>query len=566
MTFRQRIVRGFRRNLIPGAVAAVYSVLTLFYFFPLVDPKLLEDLAWYLWDPLLITLALVVIQVSLPPKEQRGGRRFWQLVSLALAFWLAAALLTSVLHLLYSSQWISLLVDVLHLGYYLSLVLATDLKPDVKGHPERLETDHRINLFAAVGLCFTLLVYFVLIPNHLDLSEATSMRSAALLYLGLDLVLLVRFTALAMASREDRWRFTYRILAIGMFYCAFLVVLELIALFPDSPIPYATGTTWDLLWLLPFLPFILAAHLPRQMAWSPAPPPLAGPTEHRRRRATWGPALLYALLLPCVHLVLHYIGWLDAPSQTAREGLAILSFIIFGSLALVQYSRRETVRQKAQNRLRASEHRYRQLVESSPDAILVERKGRVVYTNPAAQELLGRVRLAESRDFVSLGLPNPSSQLFVEPLSPSSPAVLPLEYSLLDRHGQSLDVEVSFLWIRYQGGLACQAILRNITALRALRVEAEGMERMAAMGEFAATIAHEIRNPLASLVFNTRYLSGRLPMTEAEAKELVELEHAIDMMQTTVTRVLELARAEQPADAVKTLPNLKRPFAETNLE
>jgi PAS domain S-box-containing protein len=566
MTFLELIGKALRRDLVMDLVMVIYSLLTLFYFLPLVEPDLLENLAWYFWDPVLLTLALFAVRKSLPRTTHGNGRRFWHLVSLALSFWLAASLLTSVLHLLYSSQWIDLLVDILHLGYYLSLVLATDLKPDVFQHVRRLDTDQRINLIAAVGLCFTFLVYFVLIPNHLDLGEATSMRSAVLLYLGLDLVLLARFTALALASQDDRWRLTYRILATGMLLSAFLVCLELVSLFPGSLVPFVTGTPWDLLWLLPFLPFILAARLPMQMAEAIGSAEREMQVENPEKEAAWGPTLLYALLLPCAHLILHHIGWIDAPSQQIREGLAISCFIIFGALALVQYNRRELARQRAQKSLRASEHRYRQLVESSPDAILVERQGRIVYLNPAAQELLGTKRLAQGHDLAELGLPEPLSQRSEEVLEHTSPIALPFEHRILNHSGQPLDVEVSYLWIRYQGGLACQAILRDVTTLRALRVEAEGMERMAALGEFAATIAHEIRNPLASLVFNTRYLFDRLPMTKADQEELIELEHAIDMMQNTVTRVLELSRTEQSADAAQTSPVDKKIYAEAKRE
>ena len=393
----------------------------------------------------------------------------------------------------------------------------------------------------------------MLIPNHLDLGELSTMRSSVLLYLGLDVVLLVRFASLAADAQDNRWRLVYRILAAGMLFSAILVGLELLAFFPNSPIPSATGSLWDLLWFLPFLSYILAARLPRQMKVTVQEPPQEA-QDFKRRRSTWGPALLYALLLPCAHLVLHHIGWIDAPSQRAREALAILSFVVFGVLALVQYNRREMARQRAQKSLRASEHRYRQLVESTPDGILVEQAGRVVYTNPAARELLGEERLAEGSNLATLGLPKPSPEKFLELLAPTSPATLPIEHHLVDRNNRALDVEVSYLWIRYRGRLACQAILRDITALRALREEAESMERLAALGEFAATIAHEIRNPLASLVFNTRYLSERMPMDPTDREELAELEQAIDRMQTTVTRVLELSRAEQPSDAVKILP------------
>ena len=157
MSFLRLLGKALRQDPIMGLVVVFYWALSLFYFFPLVSPEVLENLAWYLWDPALLTLALITITHGLRQYETSSGQRFWFLVSLALGFWLSASLVTSVLHLLYTSQWISILVDILYLAYYLFLILASDLRPDIQRRLERLDPDHRIDNIAAVGLCFTLL-------------------------------------------------------------------------------------------------------------------------------------------------------------------------------------------------------------------------------------------------------------------------------------------------------------------------------------------------------------------------------------------------------------------------
>lgn len=48
-----------------------------------------------------------------------------------------------------------------------------------------------------------------------------------------------------------------------------------------------------------------------------------------------------------------------------------------------------TERKRATEALRESEERYRQLVETSPEAIAVHSEGKLVFLNPAALKLLG---------------------------------------------------------------------------------------------------------------------------------------------------------------------------------
>ena len=48
-----------------------------------------------------------------------------------------------------------------------------------------------------------------------------------------------------------------------------------------------------------------------------------------------------------------------------------------------------TDRKKAEDKLRESEERYRQLVDISPDAVLIHSEGKITYLNQAALDMLG---------------------------------------------------------------------------------------------------------------------------------------------------------------------------------
>jgi diguanylate cyclase (GGDEF)-like protein/PAS domain S-box-containing protein len=123
--------------------------------------------------------------------------------------------------------------------------------------------------------------------------------------------------------------------------------------------------------------------------------------------------------------------------------------------------------------LRASEERYRALVELSPDAIAVHRDRRILFINPAGARLLG----ADSPSVVTgrlfddflrseTGAPE-SGSLALEREQTS----LPREERLTRLDGNVIDIEVSALGITYNDEPAWQVVMRDITRRKELEDE-----------------------------------------------------------------------------------------------
>lgn len=207
---------------------------------------------------------------------------------------------------------------------------------------------------------------------------------------------------------------------------------------------------------------------------------------------------------------------------------------------LSQLQGRERERDRAEAALKESEQRYRSLVESSPEAIFVEQNDNIVYMNPSGLLLLGYESLSEVEGkklnsliagFSNLDLTAPSAT----------------EAKFIRKDGKFLDVEVTFFGTTYQGEPAIQGLARDITESKNLRIAAQRMERLAALGELSATLAHEIRNSLGSISLNFRNLSERLDIPDPYQRTFNNIELGIHRIQDIINGILNFARPVQPS-------------------
>jgi PAS domain S-box-containing protein len=129
-----------------------------------------------------------------------------------------------------------------------------------------------------------------------------------------------------------------------------------------------------------------------------------------------------------------------------------------------------TERKAVEARLQVAEERYRHLVDFSPDAVLVNFEGRIVFVNAAAVRLFGAARREDligrsPLDFVPVNL-----RAEIEALNKKT-----LE-SGLARHGgaqertrldgSTVHVETAAAPVTWEGGTAVQVIFRDVTDLR----------------------------------------------------------------------------------------------------
>jgi len=178
--------------------------------------------------------------------------------------------------------------------------------------------------------------------------------------------------------------------------------------------------------------------------------------------------------------------------------------------------------------LAESEARFRTVVESAPDGVVILRGKACAYANRAAATMLGYADARDviGRDVTSVIHPADARKAALridELLRTQAPLSAPTEYRSRRVDGREITVEISSIPIEYQGGPAVLAFARDITERKAIHEKMVQADRLAAVGTLAAGIAHEINNPLAYVLLGMQYIERELPKLAADPGRLDDI-------------------------------------------
>ena len=485
------------------------------------DPRRLVGL---LGGAVLVAMVVLGIQLGLRRSETTRGRRFWNGITVAVVLAVSARGLSAFWPAARTDVSLRLSFDALAACAAILFALAAVLRPDLDGTEAPEEDDERRGRSSAVLFILALWSYTAAIPAFQDPAAYLDGRLSIILDLCLIVFLLARFGHLSGATKVGRWSLVYRLI-LAAFVVA--IAVEAIAFSQSAPAPYV-GALGSLAAYLSLLLILAAARIGRY------PTRVLPAAEGSQASRIWEPLAFYAIALPFLHILLDFSGQLSQRLQAVQEGFVLVYFIGFGTLALIQSARRESQRQVAERALRDSEHRYRQLIESYPDAILIEQDGALVYINTTGVDKFGLDLDGERHSFASLG--------FICPPELKERTAIPLECRVPGRDGEEMVLEISYYDIIYSGRPACQAIARDVTEARRVRAHSERTERLAWLGQFSAALAHEIRNPLAAIVMHGFFLSEQLADDEENLRTLADINTAVERMQKLVNGILAFVR------------------------
>ena len=210
---------------------------------------------------------------------------------------------------------------------------------------------------------------------------------------------------------------------------------------------------------------------------------------------------------------------------------------------LVRLTRYAVERHRLQKELQQAreqqeQEHLRNIINSNADAmVIVDSSGIVRFVNPAAEALLGH----KTEELVG--------ELFGFPLVVGETTELNIT-----RGGREASVaEMRTVEAEWEGQIAHLASLRDITGRKQAEANRQSLEqqlqlagRLAAVGELAAGIAHELNNPLTAIQIHAQLLNARDDLDETAESDVRSIYGEAQRATRITSNLLSFARRHNP--------------------
>jgi PAS domain S-box-containing protein len=208
-------------------------------------------------------------------------------------------------------------------------------------------------------------------------------------------------------------------------------------------------------------------------------------------------------------------------------------------------------REETEQKLVASEVRYRRLFEAAQDGILIldAETGKITDANPFLTAMLGYSKEELlGKTLWEIGLivdTHASRNAFIE--LQSKGYVRYEDLPLQTKDGRRAEVEFVSNTYAVNGEKVIQCNVRDITERKLLEKKLVSYERLAILGKVAGSLSHELRNPLAVVDSSIFYLDKTL--READSKTIEHLKRihkAIERATRVIQSLLDLTEMNEP--------------------
>jgi PAS domain S-box-containing protein len=212
-----------------------------------------------------------------------------------------------------------------------------------------------------------------------------------------------------------------------------------------------------------------------------------------------------------------------------------------------------TERMRLDAELRASEARWRSIVDCAVDGIIViDAHGRIESFNPAAERLFGYAERDVTGRNVNMLMPSPyhdeHDMYLARHLATGVQHIIGTgrEVAGLRRDGTTFPLHLAVGKMTVGGDHKFIGMLHDLTARVRIEDQLREQSALARLGEMAAVIAHEVKNPLAGVRGAVEVIGSRLPKDGKDRMMIGEIVSRIDALNGLMKDLLLFARPPQP--------------------
>jgi two-component system sporulation sensor kinase A len=216
-----------------------------------------------------------------------------------------------------------------------------------------------------------------------------------------------------------------------------------------------------------------------------------------------------------------------------------------------------TEQKKVEVQLEERELQYRRLLKLSPVPIILHRKDIIQFVNDIGIKSLGGCGVQDliGRSIFDFIAPSHQSQMLdrINSVVRSDDYLDFIEFKLLRLDGTVFDAEVSSVYVHQQmGSPVIQTVIHDLTERKKTEEMVLKSEKLSIIGQLAAGIAHEIRNPLTSLKGFTKLLK-----TQENQKHFIQImTDELEKIEQIVNEFMSMAKPHKSNFKKTKLPTL----------